>query len=136
MSKLYTKVRPTNIKKLLRFASIGVFLSGLLGMLYVFFPLLSWEIYFVPAFAQEVAAPIPKTTVVSGDTISSLLANSFSGIDYSNAANWFPGYNSNLGSKPKASVIPNFGIDNLYEVAFGFEPRLLLYPGNQFAALL
>lgn len=118
MSKLYTKVKPTNIKKLLRFASIGIFLTGLLGMLYVFFPLLSWEIYFVPAFAQEVAAPIPKTTIVSGDTISSLLANSFSGIDYSNAANWFPGYNSNLSSKPKARSyklsIPKLGITDAF----------------------
>lgn len=118
MGKYYTKSSPKNFRKIFRGVSIAVFASGILGMLYIFFPLLSWELYFVPAFAQEVASPIPKTTIVNANTLQSLLANSFSGIDYSNAANWFPHYNTNITSKPKATSytlsIPKLGIKDAF----------------------
>jgi sortase A len=119
MAKYYTKSKPKNVRLFLRFVSIGIFASGILGMLYVFFPLLSWELYFAPVFAaQDVATPIPKTTVVNADTIQSLLASSFSGIDYSNAANWFPSYNANITSQPKATsytlTIPKLKIKDAF----------------------
>lgn len=115
MAKYYTKAHPKNFRKFLRGISIITFIGGILGVLYVFFPLLSWEIYFAPVFAAaDVAAPIPKTTIVNSQTISSLIANSFSGIDYSNATNWFPSYTANITSKPKVTSytlsIPRLGI--------------------------
>jgi sortase A len=115
MGKVYTKTKTKDFRIILRGISILIFLSGICAMLYIFFPLLSWEVYFAPVFAaDDVASPIPKTTIVNENTIQSLLANSFSGIDYSNAANWFPTYNANLSSQTKAKAytiaIPKLGI--------------------------
>ena len=73
-------------------------LSGVSIILYVFFPLISWHIYFAPAFAdQQISAPIPKNRIVSNSTVTvqSLVngaSNSIAGIDYTNALNWFPNY--------------------------------------------
>jgi sortase A len=113
----YTKKKPWNIRRMLRFISLAVFGIGLLGMLYIFFPLISWQIYFVPVFAaSEVASPIPKTTMVSSNTIGSLLSNSISNVDYSDIHNWFPTYNTNLTTKPKVTSytisIPKIKIKN------------------------
>jgi sortase A len=100
----YKKTKPFNTRLLLRSMSLLVFGIGLLGMLYVFFPLLSWQLYFVPVFAaSEIASPIPKATMVNTNTIQSLLANSLSGIDYNNVQNWFPTYNANITTRPKVT---------------------------------
>lgn len=117
MVKYYAKAKGRNFRAFLRSISIAIFFTGLLGLLYIFFPLLSWEVYFAPAFAsQEIAAPIPKTTIVNKNTLQSLFANGFSGIDYSNAANWFPSYNTNITSKPKVTgytiSIPKIGVED------------------------
>lgn len=104
MAKYYTKAKPKNFRRIFRIVSICVFSAGILGVIYIFLPLLSWQIYFSPVFAAgDVTSPIPKTTMVNSSTLQSLIANSFSGIDYSNAANWFPSYNTDLTSKPKAT---------------------------------
>ncbi len=80
-------------KKSLRILSILIFLGGIIALLYVFFPLISWQLYFAPAFAtQDIQTPIPKTTVVAPSSLGSLFAGAaerFSGIDYTNAQNWF-----------------------------------------------
>lgn len=81
-------------RKAVRYFGLVFFLLGICGLFYVFFPLLSWNIYFAPAFAsQNVTAPIPQTTVVNSDTIKSLFTESVNvlkGVDYTNAQNWFP----------------------------------------------
>lgn len=97
MGKIYyKKSNNTNKKKTLRFISFLFFLFGLSIIIYVFFPLFSWQIYFAPVFAnQSITAPIPKNNIVSVSTLKNLLgeaANSFSGVDYTNAQNWFPNY--------------------------------------------
>jgi sortase A len=97
MSKIYYKKSGTfRIRTAIRYSGLVVFLFGIVLLLYFSFPLLSWQIYFAPIVASaEVAAPIPKTRVLSQTTIKSLLAsasNTLSGIDYTNATNWFPTY--------------------------------------------
>lgn len=96
MVKYYKKRKKIGKKKLVRILSLALLLSGVLLTAYIFFPLLSWQIYFAPAFAnQEINSPIPKNTIVSGNTIASLLAEasqSLSGVDFNNAQNWFPSY--------------------------------------------
>ncbi|MBP9719099.1 MAG: sortase [Candidatus Levybacteria bacterium] len=100
----YKKNKPLNIRFLLRIASLSVFAIGFVGMFYIFFPLISWQLYFAPVFAaSNVASPIPKTVMVTPNTVQSLLASTFSGIDYNNIQNWFPTYNANLATKPKAT---------------------------------
>lgn len=100
----YIKAKQTNFRVILRGLSLFVFGIGLVGVLYILFPLISWQIYFIPVFAaSNVASPIPKTNIVSPATMQSLLANSLSGINYSNPQNWFPTYNTDISSKPKAT---------------------------------
>lgn len=101
--------KPLFRKKSLRIVSILVFLGGIATLLYVLFPLLSWQFYFAPVFAvQDVAAPIPKTTIVSSSSLSSLLsgaAQSISGIDYTNAQNWFSVSRLPKGTPPVPSYV-------------------------------
>ncbi len=94
MKLVYKKAKKKNIKKPLRYLGLGLSLSGLVLGLYVLFPLLSWEIYLKPAFAnQSFASPIPKTTIITKEYITSLLQNTkntLSGVDTTNLRNWFP----------------------------------------------
>jgi len=109
MGKYYYKRKNKNDKrKILRLLSLGIFLSGALIVIYVFFPLISWQIYFAPIFAnQSIAAPIPQNTIVSSLTIGSLIqeaSNSLSGIDYINAQNWFPSFKYQKSGTPRVQT--------------------------------
>lgn len=94
MSKYYYKKSRFGLKKISKIVSIAILVFGLSMASYVFLPLVSWQVYFAPAFAkQQLTAPIPKTTVVSESTLNSLLSQAsslFSGVDYTNAQNWYP----------------------------------------------
>jgi len=124
MGKRYYKKSETTDKarkrKILRLISLGVFLSGILIVAYIFLPFLSWQIYFAPAFAnQNIAAPIPRNTLVSASSIQSLIenaTNSLSGVDFEDAQNWFPGYKYQKTGAPRVSSytisIPKLNIKN------------------------
>jgi len=95
MAKYYYRKSSLNFKKITKLISLLILVAGLIIATYVFFPLISYQIYFASEFSgQEITAPIPKATVLNNSTIASLLnsasSNFFSGIDYSNAENWFP----------------------------------------------
>jgi sortase A len=112
MAKYYYKKNQSFTKhKILRLLSLGLFLTGASIVIYVFFPLLSWQIYFAPVFAsQNITAPIPQSTVVSGSTIGSLIesaSNSLLGMDDTNAQNWFPNLKFQKSGAPK---IPGYTI--------------------------
>jgi sortase A len=116
----YTKGNKTYKRKTLRLIALGMLLTGLGIMVYVFFPLLSWQVYFAPVFSgQSITAPIPQNTIVSGSTIGSLIeevTNNLSGIDYTNAQNWFPNLKIQKSGKPKIQnytlSIPKLKITN------------------------
>lgn len=124
MSKYYYKKRSGNfLKKSLRVASATLLVIGVLLAVYVFFPLISWQIYFRPVFAsQNITEPIPKPIVVNSSLIENLIIqakNTINGLDYTNAENWFPGLGiSKLDKKgvPKVSSytlsIPKIQIEN------------------------
>ena len=122
MAKYYYKKKKSLAKrKILRLISLGIFLTGASIVIYVFFPLLSWQIYFAPIFAsQNITAPIPQSTIVSASTICSLIeeaSNSLSGIDYTNAQNWFPNFKFEKSGAPKFSSytisIPKLKLNNV-----------------------
>lgn len=96
MVKYYKKRKAIEKKLIVRFISLAVLLAGVILSAYVFFPLISWQIYFAPIFAsQEINAPIPKNRIVSNTVVASLISQasqSLSGVDYTNAQNWFPTY--------------------------------------------
>jgi len=121
MAKIYYKKSAGNgKKKLLRLLGAVLVLSGLLITGYVFLPLLSWQIYFAPVFAnQNIAAPIPQATIVSGATFQTLLSqasDSLSGVDYNNADNWFPNYKPQKNGSSQIQTytlsIPKLNIKN------------------------
>lgn len=101
----YKKSKKKNIKKIMRLLSIIVFIGGVGISAYVFFPLILWQMYFSPVFAsQNITSPIPKTTIVSPTSLKSLISeakNAISGVDYTDAKNWFPGFNPLANSQPK-----------------------------------
>ncbi|MBI2622716.1 MAG: hypothetical protein HYW64_01325, partial [Candidatus Levybacteria bacterium] len=74
MAKYYYKKSSRERKKtIFRLLGLVISLGGVLILLYVSLPLISWQIYFAPVFAsQQLAYPIPKTTIVSENTIQSL----------------------------------------------------------------
>lgn len=144
MAKYYYKKNSKVLKKaIFRLLGLVIFLGGILILLYVSFPLISWQIYFAPIFAsQEIAVPIPKTTIVSETTIKSLIAeatNPITGVDYTNAKNWFPTYKVPVEGKtesPKVSSyalsIPKLKIENATVSTVGYEldKYLVNYPGT------
>jgi sortase A len=112
MAKVYYKKSTGNRKKkATRLLGLLLVLIGLIITGYVFLPLLSWQFYFAPIFAsQNIQAPIPQTTVVSGGTFQTLLAqasNSLSGVDYTNADNWFPNFKH---QKNGAQIVPTYSL--------------------------
>lgn len=106
-SYYYSKTNTKVVKKMIRIFALLLIFFGFTLTVYIFFPLVSWQIYFTPVFAsQDITTPIPKTTVVNQTTIGSLVysaSNAISGINYNNAQNWFPTYtpsnNSNTDNK-------------------------------------
>lgn len=108
MVKVYKKRRTIEKKKFLRLISLLIIGMGVLIAGYVFFPLLSWQLYFAPVFANsEINSPIPKSTIVSQNSIATLLqgaSQTLSGIDYTNAQNWFPNYKYDKSANLKTST--------------------------------
>jgi sortase A len=104
----YRKIKLKPFKKWFRVLSLGIFISGLIIVLYVFSPLILWQIYFSPIFAsQNITTPIPKNDIVNPATIASLISKASNSItlkDYTNAKNWFPNFHpSQALEKPKVS---------------------------------
>jgi len=124
MSKYYYKKKSGNfLKKSLRIVGGSLLAAGLLIAVYIFFPLISWQIYFQEALAyQNIITPIPKSIVISPSIIENLINNAKNTIyfvDYTNAENWFQGFDrSKLGKKGVPKVfsytlsIPKIQIDN------------------------
>jgi len=116
----YKKADKIFRKKILRLFSLLTLFIGLVIVFYIFYPLVLWQIYFAPALASSnIKAPIPKATVVNPSEIGSLISqagNLLSGVDYTNAQNWFPGFNSSSKNQPKIPYytisIPKLKIDN------------------------
>ncbi len=120
MVKVYKKGKTIEKRKFLRLISLLIIFMGVLIAGYVFFPLLSWQLYFAPVFANsEINSPIPKNTIVSQNSIATLLqgaSQTLSGVDYTNAQNWFPSYKYNKSANLKTSIykisIPKIGIQD------------------------
>lgn len=117
MSKFYYKRNHKNSRKIIRVFGGGAILAGASILCYIFFPFLSWQIYFAPAFAQQnIESPIPKTTVVTASSIEELLTTAVSsiGVDYTNANNWYPKLReSNENIIPEYLLsIPSIGVED------------------------
>lgn len=140
MSKVYYKQSyAVSPKRIIRLIGGSISFFGILMVIYVFLPFFSWQVYFAPAFASSgYAAPIPHTTIVNESTMQSLLAqagNVLSGVDYSNAQNWFPNAQSANGSVRVSSYnisIPKIKIYNAVVSATDYDlnTHLVNYGGT------
>ena len=110
--KYHKDKKKKNYKKL-----IGLSLSiiGIIIFLYIFLPLISWHIYFAPAIAStSYDSPLPASSNYSTTSITSLIDSAAEnlGRDYTNAANWYPGF-SNKNNKITYNIsIPKIGVEN------------------------
>lgn len=73
---VYKKSRTISSRMLVRITGLVILLLGFSLAAFTFYPLVAYEVYIQPAFAsQSFASPIPQATIISQDTISSLLEN-------------------------------------------------------------
>jgi len=110
MGKYYYKKSGKNkLKKYLRLISILLFVIGTSILSYFLFPLISWQIYFQPAFtSQNITSSIPYASIVD------LAKNSIDTTDYTRAENWFPNFNpssNNLDPISYAISIPKINLE-------------------------
>ncbi len=106
MSKIYYKENRTNYKRFVKVAGIGLFLIGAGISLYIFSPLILWQVYSAPKLSANIEAPIPRNNVLNPDLIQSLIAqakDSIVGTDYTNAKNWFPGFKAQVNASKSPS---------------------------------
>ncbi len=114
MGKYYYKKSGQNsLKKYLRLASFFLLLTGISIILYVLFPIISWQIYFQPVFAsQNITISIPRANIVD------LAKNSMDTTDYTKAENWFKNFNPTSSQKNQMNIssytisIPKINIEN------------------------
>ena len=109
----YTKKNNSSTKRVQKILGLCLSFFGICIMLYIFFPLISWQIYFAPLTTSSVQAPIPKTTIVSSQSLQSLVlkaSDTLSGVNYSNAKNWFPAYKQTNTNEKKESIISFYTI--------------------------
>lgn len=68
-------------------------LVGAIIVLYIFYPIVSWELFDAPLFAaQNIVSPIPNIAYASVKNVTSQVLADSNHIDYTNAQNWFPQY--------------------------------------------
>ena len=139
-SKIYKKGQNVNIKKLLKFLGLGISASGILIGLYIFFPIISWELYIKPAFAgSSYASPIPQNTIITKNYLKNLVASaqeSISTINYNNSTQWLPATNQNKSLNSPINFysisIPSIKLENamVSTVDLDLENHLVHFPGT------
>ena len=139
MAHIYKKKNPAKKKKILRYSGLFISCLGIVFMLYIAFPLISWQIYFEPAFAaNSIQTPIPKATVLNPDNIQTLLSSAMQSmnVNYSDAQNWFPQYHTALPVNPVVTTynisIPKLHIQyaNVSTIDTDLSNHLIQYPGT------
>lgn len=104
-----------NFKLFGKILSVVIILIGAGFFAYTFFPLISWQIYFAPAFAsQKIDSPIPQHSVINPASVTSLISTATNNVnsDYTNAYNWYPGYEKNETFKVSYTIdIPKIEIE-------------------------
>jgi sortase A len=142
MSHLYKKRDPFLIRTIIRYAGLTISITGLLCLLYILYPFISWKFYFEPVFASnDLETPIPKTAVLSKSNMHSLFSSAVDSlsIDYSDAMNWFPHFKPAFELKNDPAVITTFNISipklrinyaNVSTIDTDLSKHLILYPGT------
>jgi sortase A len=116
MAKYYYKGKNTSIRVFIKVISLVILVLGGVIFAYTFFPIISWQIYFAPAFAsQNIQAPIPTQNIMSASNISNAIGSVVNNLntDYTNASNWYPGYKTENKKHANYTIsIPQINIEN------------------------
>lgn len=111
---LYKKNR--NKKLFAKFFSLTILIIGGIIFTYTFFPLISWQVYFAPAFAaSSIDSPVPAHGITNPEDITSLIGAATQNLsaDYTNAYNWYPGYRTDSKNVVEYKLsIPKIGIED------------------------
>lgn len=116
----YHKRNQLFVRKIVRWSGLFLFCIGFIGLSYVFYPLLAYQMYLAPVFAAEsITTPIPVASVLSSSSLQDFVKNSVHELmqtNSSDAATWFPGYTSPTTQSLSHHVfflsIPKLGISN------------------------
>lgn len=115
----YKKSHIVNRKLIFRYFGAILALLGFLVTFYIFFPVISFQVFISPMLAsQPLAVPIPQTKLLTPATIRQLLVTQSStlfGLDYTRASSWFPAYIPPAGRPriPSYQIsIPRLNIQN------------------------
>jgi len=91
---VYRKSRTISSRIIMRFTGLFILFLGFLLAAFTFWPLVAYEVYLQPDFAnQAFASPIPQATIINQNTIASLLANTANQITQfanPNDTSWLP----------------------------------------------
>lgn len=136
----YARKEDSPIRKRLRYLGLAILILGIAITFYVLSPLILWQIYFANNFSsQKIASPIPKSDLVSPDSLAGLIEqakNSIGIADYTNASNWFPAFHPSDARKPKVSSytlsIPKINIKKarVSTTDTDLSKNLINYPGT------
>lgn len=142
MGKYYYSKNGDKLKRNLRLISILCVVVGVSIIFYVLFPIISWQIYFQPAFAsQSITLSIPRANIVVASLISQA-KSSIDGTDYTRAENWFPKFNPGSNQRPQndtpfyAISIPKINIEEaiVTTVDNDLKKHLVNYSGTSIPA--
>lgn len=137
---VYKKKDNTTLVRKIRLTGLCLFITGLAMLLYFAFPLISWQIYFAPAFASDkIESPVPKTAVLNSSLIKTLIASAVANtqIDYFDAQNWFPDYTPSQDTNRPVITTYNISIPkirvkyaNVSTINTDLSKHLVHYPGT------
>lgn len=132
----YKKAQRINKKIITRFIGVGLMVGGFLVSAAVFLPVLSGIIF--ASTLQEMAMPIPSSTMVTSSTIQNFISrsvDSLTGFNSTDATQWFPNEKMGRAAAPVVSYtlsIPKLGITdaNVSTVDTDLAKHLVNYGGT------
>jgi len=110
VNHVYVKTKKRDLRKFFRMLGLVLVVTGVLFGLYAFYPLISWQLYIKPVFANNnFASPIPQATILTEETLKSLLRSSV------HQGSWLPYYDQSQVTSALSSysiTIPKLNIKN------------------------
>ncbi len=110
--KKYSYSSSHSLKKKIKFFGFFLVALGVVVIIYIFFPVISYYLYLSSAFASSnYETPLPNRFVIKNETnISDLLEQGMSSLtyDYTDASNWFPGLSAELEKIPGEKKIESY----------------------------
>lgn len=137
-SRMPTTAMVLRRQKFFKLFSFFLITAGSMLLLYVVFPILSWQLFYAPSLSSgNMLSPIPKTSMLREQGIGTVLADATGripfGVNLTYASNWFPtGNPKSTITKEYMFSIPKLGITNAQVIvgADDLSKSLIHYGGS------